>query len=62
MGRSIKMIEPLRRERERISAERRSAEFAERMMAYNQRVGERFDDMWMFGDCHAIARLKTMFR
>lgn len=54
--------EALRRERERISAERRSAEFAERMTAYNQRAGERFDDMWMFGDCHAVARLKTMFR
>lgn len=48
--------------RERLAAERRSAEFAERMTAYNQRAGERFDDMWMFGDCHAVARLKTMFR
>lgn len=33
-----------------------------RRTEYNQRAGERFDDWWMFGDCHAIARLKTMFR
>ena len=48
--------------RERMLAARRRKDHEARMMAYNQRAGERFDDMWMFGDCHAIARLKTMFR
>ena len=34
---------------------------AERL-SYNQRVGERFNDWWMFGDDKAVRRLFKMFR
>ena len=33
-----------------------------RIMEYNQRVGERFNDWWMFGDDKALRRLFKMFR
>ena len=33
-----------------------------RIMEFNQRVGELFDDWWMFGDHHAIRRLRKLFR
>jgi len=33
-----------------------------RIMEYNQRAGELFDDWWMFGERQAIARLRKMFR
>lgn len=29
---------------------------------YNQRMRERFDDWWMFGDHNAVRRLRKMFR
>ena len=38
------------------------AEEETRRTEYNQRAGERFDDWWMFGDRHAIKRLRKMFR
>ena len=73
--RKERRLESIRHDREELLAARRREDLETRMMAYNQRedletrmmaynqrAGMRFDDMWMFGDCHAIARLKTMFR
>lgn len=48
--------------RERMLAARRRKDHEARMMAYNQRAGERFDDWWMFGDEKAVKRLRKMFR
>ena len=48
--------------RERMLAARRRKDHEARMMAYNQRAGERFDDWWMFGDDKAVRRLFKMFR
>lgn len=71
-GRSEAQIQAWNRRREKAAAarrakeekqraERRHKEFLERQMIRNQEAGMRFDDMWMFGDSHAIERLKTMF-
>lgn len=38
------------------------AEEERRRMEFNQKAGERLDDWWMFGDRHAIRRLRKMFR
>ena len=51
-----------RKERERLAAERREADYVERQMLRNQEAGKRFDDWWMFGDEKAVKRLRKMFR
>lgn len=48
--------------RERLEAAKSGPGWEEAQMRRNQEAGMAFDDMWMFGDCHAVARLKTMFR
>lgn len=37
-------------------------EWAERQARRNREAGMAFDDLWMFGDCHAVARLRRLFK
>lgn len=37
-------------------------EWEERQIRRNQEAGLAFDDMWMFGESHAVKRLKRLFK
>lgn len=60
--RKERRLESIRHDREELLAARRREDLETRMMAYNQRAGERFDDWWMFGDHLAVRRLRKMFK